>query len=75
MEDPYKGIKAWDATLHLFLAKICFLKLSISRGEKTTAYLQWKDFEKAEYLDDVPILIETTEVNEQHGTRLTIDNV
>ena len=43
-----------------------------SEGEKTTVYVEWKDFEDAQYLDDVEILIDTEEVSEPSGTRLII---
>ena len=46
---------------------------TVLAGEKTTAYFVWKDFESAEYLDDVEISLETTEVSEPSGTRLTIN--
>ena len=65
-----KGVGRYAASI---LGEDMLLETINLTGEKTTAYLQWKDFEMAEYLDDVPILIETTEVNEQHGTRLTIN--
>ena len=65
-----KGVGRYAASI---LGKDMLLETINLTGEKTTAYLQWKDFEKAEYLDDVPILIETTEVTEPHGTRLTIN--
>ncbi|MDE0084651.1 MAG: sensor histidine kinase [Candidatus Poribacteria bacterium] len=65
-----KGVGRYAASI---LGEDMLLETVNLIGEKTTAYLQWKDFEKAEYLDDVPILIETTEVTEQHGTRLTIN--
>jgi len=42
------------------------------QGEKTTLFVIWKDFEKAEFLDDVEILIETTQTNQQAGTTLRI---
>ena len=41
-------------------------------GEKTAVYLKWSNFEEAQYLDDVEILIETAEVSEPSGTRLTM---
>ena len=41
-------------------------------SEKTTAHFVWKDFESAKYLEDVEIPLETTEVSEPSGTRLTI---
>ena len=65
-----KGVGRYAASI---LGEDMLLETVNLTGEKTTAYLQWIDFEKAEYLDDVPILIETAEVTEQHGTRLTIN--
>ena len=43
------------------------------KKEKTTIYLEWNDFEDAQYLDDVEILVETTEVSQPSGTVLTIN--
>ena len=65
-----KGVGRYAASI---LGEDMLLETVTRNGKKTTAYLKWKDFEKAEYLDDVPIHIETTEVTEQHGTRLTIN--
>ena len=65
-----KGVGRYAASI---LGEDMLLETVNLTCEKTTAYLQWKDFEKAEYLDDVPILIETTKVTEPHGTRLTIN--
>lgn len=65
-----KGVGRYAASI---LGEDMLLETVNLKREKTTAYLQWKDFEKAEYLDDVPILIETTKVPEPHGTRLTIN--
>lgn len=48
------------------------LETVTSSGEKTTAYIEWKLFADAEYLDDVEILIETSQVDESPGTKLTI---
>ena len=60
-----------------FWAQICFLKLPRLAGKKTKAYFKWKDFELAEYLDDVEIRIETEveteDISEPLGTRLTIN--
>ena len=65
-----KGVGRYAASI---LGEDILLETVNLMGEKTTAYLQWKDFKKAEYLDDVPILIETTETTEPHGTLLTIN--
>ena len=45
---------------------------TISEGEKTTLFVMWADFEKAPFLDDVKLSIETVESSEPSGTRLTI---
>lgn len=41
-------------------------------GERTKVYVQWADFEEAEYIDDVDILVENTSCNSTSGTVLTI---
>lgn len=65
-----KGVGRYAASI---LGSDLFLETVASDGEKTTAFLQWDLFEKAKYLDDVEILIETTSgVSEASGTRLTI---
>ena len=46
--------------------------VSKETAEKTTLVVQWKDFEQAEYLSDVPILIETKATHENCGTKLTM---
>ena len=45
---------------------------TISEGEKTTLFVVWDDFNEAQYLEDVEILIETVETSEPSGTRLTM---
>lgn len=40
---------------------------------KTSLYVDWDQFEKAEFLSDVDILIENNEVKSGKGTKLTID--
>ena len=49
-----------------------FLETVTYKGEKTTVCLEWRDFEAAQYLDDVEILVETEKVSEPFGTLLTI---
>lgn len=46
---------------------------TVTKGEKTTVYVEWYSFEEAQYLDDVDILIETSKVSEPSGTVLTIN--
>lgn len=64
-----KGIGRYAASI---LGNDLLLETTTSSGERTTLYLQWKDFEDAEFLDDVEILIETAEADEPPGTTLTI---
>lgn len=63
-----KGIGRYASSIlgnELFLETVC-------ENKKTSLYVDWVSFEKAEFLDDVEILIETKDVNELSGTKLTI---
>ena len=64
-----KGIGRYAASI---LGSDLLLETTTSEGKKTTVYLIWKNFETAQYLDDVEVLIETVDVSEPQGTRLTI---
>ena len=64
-----KGIGRYAASI---LGKDLLLETTTSSGERTTLYLQWGDFEVADFLGDVEILIETTETDEPAGTTLAI---
>ena len=64
-----KGVGRYAASI---LGKDLLLETVTPKGEKTTVYVQWRDFEAAQYLDDVEILIETANVSEPPGTRLTM---
>ena len=64
-----KGVGRYAASI---LGTDLFLETVTSEGEKTTVYIEWKDFEAAQFLDDVEILIETVESSEPPGTRLTM---
>lgn len=64
-----KGIGRYAASI---LGTDLLLETTTQSGEKTTLYLQWGDFEDADFLGDVEILIETTEVDEPAGTTLAI---
>ena len=46
---------------------------TVNNGSKTSVYLEWELFEKAEFLDDVDVLVETKPTNEKTGTRLTME--
>ena len=45
---------------------------TISGGEKTTVYIEWSNFERAQYLDEVEVLIESGRSDLPSGTWLTI---
>ena len=65
-----KGVGRYAASI---LGTDLLLETVTPESEKTTVYLEWKDFESARYLDDVGIPIETKKVSEPSGTRLTIN--
>ena len=65
-----KGVGRYAASI---LGMDLLLETITPEGEKTTVYDDWSNFEAARYLDDVEILIETTEISEPSGTRLTIN--
>ncbi|MDD4736549.1 MAG: sensor histidine kinase [Kiritimatiellae bacterium] len=64
-----KGIGRYAAAI---LGSDLLLETITPEGEKTTVFLIWKNFESAQYLDDVEILIETAPVKIPAGTKLTI---
>lgn len=45
---------------------------TIAKGVKTTVLLNWEDFAKADFVDQVDILVESKQTTEPNGTRLTI---
>jgi HSP90 family molecular chaperone len=64
-----KGLGRYAASIlgsDLLLGTIC------ETGEKTEVYFKWSDFEKAEYLSDVEIQVNSSFTNEPPGTKLTI---
>jgi signal transduction histidine kinase len=66
-----KGIGRYASAIlggDLFLETV-----SSETAQKTTLFVQWKDFEIAEYLSDVEILIETEKTEENSGTKLTMN--
>ena len=65
-----KGVGRYAASI---LGMNLLLETITPEGEKTTVYVDWSNFEAARYLDDVEILIETTDKSEPSGTRLTIN--
>ena len=64
-----KGVGRYAASV---LGKDLLLETVTSEGEKTVVYVEWEEFESAEYLDDVDILVDTSVSEESPGTRLTI---
>ncbi len=64
-----KGVGRYAASV---LGRDLFLETVWVKGEKTQVYIDWSDFEKSEYLDDIEILVESSETTEPHGTRLTM---
>ena len=65
----HKGVGRYAASI---LGTDLLLETVTAEGEKTDVFVEWKNFENAEYLDDVEILIETSETSEPPGTRLTM---
>ena len=45
---------------------------TVADSEKTTVYVEWSSFEKAQYLDEVEILVESEKTDLPSGTRLAI---
>lgn len=66
----HKGVGRYAASI---LGTDLFLETVTAEGEKTTVYLQWKDFEEVQYLDSVEIPVETVEASQPNGTRLTMN--
>ena len=66
-----KGIGRYASAI---LGNDLFLEtVSEDTREKTSLLVNWTSFEKAKYLSDVDILIETTKTNEVSGTKLLIN--
>ena len=64
-----KGVGRYAASI---LGPDLFLETVTVDGQKTEAYIDWTAFEKAVYLDDVEVLVETSQTNLSPGTRLSI---
>ena len=64
-----KGIGRYAASI---LGKDLLLETTTPAGQKTTLYLEWAEFKRADYLGDVEILIETATVKQKAGTTLTM---
>ncbi len=64
-----KGVGRYAASV---LGTDLFLETVTTEGQRTEVYIDWTDFEEAEYLDDVEVLVETSETSDPSGTRLTV---
>lgn len=64
-----KGIGRYAAAI---LGDDLLLETVTAQGKKTTVYIEWRNFEEAEYLDQVEILVENTNSKDLQGTTLTI---
>ncbi len=65
-----KGVGRYAASI---LGNDLLLETVNKEGEKTTVYIEWDQFSKEEYLDNVDVLVETKLTECQSGTRLTIN--
>ena len=66
-----KGVGRYAASI---LGNDLMLETVSADGEQTEAYIDWNEFEVSEYLDDVEILVETTQTRMRPGTKLTISS-
>lgn len=64
-----KGIGRYAASI---LGDDLLLETVDTQRNKTELYVQWKDFEQAQFLDEVEILVDTKTLDEPSGTMLTI---
>ncbi len=64
-----KGVGRYAASV---LGKDLLLETVSVEGEKTEVYIDWSYFEKSEYLDDIEILVETSDTADPSGTCLTM---
>ncbi|MDE0093042.1 MAG: sensor histidine kinase [Gammaproteobacteria bacterium] len=62
-----KGIGRFAASV---LGKDLYLETTTDSGQRTTLFIQWDDFEAAEHLEDVEILIDSEDTNQKAGTKL-----
>ena len=64
-----KGVGRYAASV---LGTDLYLETITPAGEKTEVYIDWQLFEDTAFLDDVDILVETSQTSEPSGTKLTI---
>ena len=65
-----KGVGRYATSV---LGNTLLLETGTAKGEETQALIEWDQFEKAQYLDDVEITVQTTSSSSARGTRLTIE--
>ncbi len=64
-----KGIGRYAASI---LGDSLLLETITNEGEKTEVLIDWKKLENAKFLDDVEVLVNTSQTSQAHGTSLTI---
>lgn len=64
-----KGVGRFAASI---LGDDLLLETTTNDGLTTSAYVEWQNFENADYLDEVELLIETADCDKPQGTVLTI---
>ena len=64
-----KGVGRYAASV---LGRDLLLETVSALSEKTEVFVDWSIFERSEFLDDIEILVMTSETCERCGTRLTI---
>lgn len=64
-----KGIGRYAASI---LGSDLLLETVCPEKQKTEVYLQWTDFESAEFLSDVEIIVRSSSTDKPQGTKLTI---
>jgi len=65
-----KGIGRYAASI---LGDSMLLETTSENSEQTTILVEWSDFNKAEFLDDVELLIDTSPSTREPGTVLTVN--
>ena len=66
-----KGVGRYAAAM---LGEELFLETVTEEGIMTRVLVEWMQFERAEFLDDVEILVESVKTSESKGTRLTMSS-
>lgn len=64
-----KGIGRYAVSI---LGEELYLETTDKLGNTTTLLVNWRDFEKAEYLDQVPIQVKSVNIGKTPGTKLVI---